>query len=113
MSTLLVEVGCEELPYKVCESVIRQLEGTVEAPGLVARLLADERLLEGAAPHLDVLVSPRRIAVLVRGVPELQIAKIDEFRGPKVEVAFDADGGLTKAGAGSTKERDDGEHLLR
>ena len=26
MSTLLIEIGCEELPYKVCESVIRQLE---------------------------------------------------------------------------------------
>ena len=85
--------------------MIRQLEGTLEAPGLVARLLADERLLEGAAPDLDVFVSPRRIAVLVRGVPDLQIAKIDEFRGPKAEVAFDADGGLTKAGAGFARSR--------
>ena len=25
MSTLLIEIGCEELPYKVCESVLRQL----------------------------------------------------------------------------------------
>jgi len=105
LCTLLIEVGCEELPYKVCESVIRQLEGTLEAPGLVAKLLADERLLEGAAPDLDIFVSPRRIAVLVRGVPESQVAKIDEFRGPKAEVAFDADGGLTKAGAGFARSR--------
>lgn len=105
LCTLLVEVGCEELPYRVCESVIRQLEGTAEAPGLVARLLTDERLLESAAPDLDVFVSPRRIAVLVRGVPELQLAKIDAFRGPKAEVAFDADGGLTKAGAGFVRSR--------
>jgi glycyl-tRNA synthetase beta chain len=105
LRTLLVEVGCEELPYKVCESVIRQLEGTVEAPGLVARLLADERLLEGTAPDLEVFVSPRRIAVLVRGVPVRQIAKVDAFRGPKSEVAFDAEGGLTKAGAGFVRSR--------
>lgn len=105
MSTLLVEVGCEELPYKVCESVIRQIEGTVEAPGLVAKLLAADRLLMNEKPDLDVLVSPRRIAVLVRGVPERQIAKIDEFRGPKAEVAFDADGGLTKAGQGFARSR--------
>ncbi len=105
MSTLLVEVGCEELPYKVCESVIRQLEGTPETAGLVQRLLADDRLLEGAAPDLHVFVSPRRIAVQVRGVPELQRAKVDEFRGPKAEVAFDADGNLTKAGQGFARSR--------
>ncbi len=105
MSTLLVEVGCEELPYRVCESVIRQLEGADGSPGLVAKLLAEDRILAGETPDLDVFVSPRRIAVLVRGVPERQVAKIDDFRGPKAEIAFDADGGLTKAGQGFARSR--------
>src|SRR5665647_2395164 len=100
MSTLLIEIGCEELPYKVCESVVRQLEDTAEAPGLVHKLLEAERLLESGAPDLRVLVSPRRIAVLVEGVPERQTAKTDDYRGPKAEIAYAAAGGLTKAARG-------------
>ena len=104
MSTLLVEIGSEELPYKVCESVIRQLEGTPEQPGLALSLLGGERLLEeGAAAR--VLVSPRRIAVLVDGVPAEQLAQVQEFRGPKAEIAYAEDGTLTKAGAGFARSK--------
>ena len=104
MSTLLVEIGTEELPYKVCESVIRQLEGTPEQPGLWLSLLGEQRLLEeGAAAR--VLVSPRRIAVLVDGVPDEQLAQVQEFRGPKAEIAYAADGTLTKAGAGFARSK--------
>ena len=104
LCTLLVEIGCEELPYKVCESVIRQLEGTPEQPGLALSLLGGERLLEeGAAAR--VLVSPRRIAVLVDGVPSEQLAQVQEFRGPKAEVAYAEDGTLTKAGAGFARSK--------
>ena len=105
MSTLLVEIGCEELPYKVCESVIRQLEGDGEAPGLARRLLDEARLAEPGAPAPVVLVSPRRIAVLAHDVPDRQTARTDDFRGPKAEVAFDADGGLTKAGQGFARSK--------
>ena len=104
-STLLVEIGCEELPYKVCESVLRQLEGTPEAPGLALGLLGEERLLEEGATA-RVLISPRRIAVLVTGVPTLQLPKVQEFRGPKAEIAYAADGTLTKAGAGFARSKD-------
>ncbi len=105
MSTLLIEIGCEELPYRVCESVIRQLDGAGEAPGLVHKLLEAERLLESGAPDLRVLVSPRRIAVLVEGVPARQTAKTDDYRGPKATIAYDAEGGLTKAGLGFARSR--------
>ena len=104
MTTLLVEIGTEELPYKVCESVIRQLEGTPDQPGLALSLLGEQRLLEeGAAAR--VLVSPRRIAVLVDGVPAEQLAQVQEFRGPKAEIAYAADGTLTKAGAGFARSK--------
>ena len=105
MSTLLIEIGCEELPYKVCESVLRQLEDAPEAPGLVHKLLEAERLVESGALDLRVLVSPRRIAVLVGGVPKRQTAKTDDYRGPKAEIAYDAAGGLTKAGLGFARSR--------
>ena len=112
MSTLLVEIGCEELPYKVCESVIRQLQGTPEKPGLVLRLLGDERLLEEGA-EARVLVSPRRIAVLAQGVPAQQLPKVQDFRGPKAEIAFAGDGTLTKAGAGFARSRGAGAEDVR
>ncbi len=104
MTTLLVEIGVEELPYKVCESVVRQLGGGSEAPGLVLSLLQGERLAEEGAA-VRVLVSPRRIAVLVDGVPAEQLPQVQEFRGPRAAVAFDEDGGLTKAGAGFARSR--------
>ncbi len=105
MSTLLIEIGCEELPYKVCESVVRQLEGAGDAPGLAGKLLAEARLLGDETPPARVLVSPRRIAVLVEHVPARQTAKVDDFRGPKAEIAFDAEGKLTKAGEGFARSR--------
>ena len=105
MSTLLIEIGCEELPYKVCESVVRQIEGSSGAPGLGRKLLEEERLLEPGAADLRVLVSPRRIAVLVAGVPDRQTPRIDDFRGPKAEIAYDAEGALTKAGQGFARSR--------
>ncbi len=101
---LLVEIGCEELPYKVCESVVRQLEGTSERPGLALSLLGEQRLLEEGAA-VRVLVSPRRIAFLVDGVPAEQLAQVQEFRGPKAEVAYAEDGTLTKAGAGFARSK--------
>ncbi len=104
MRTLLVEIGCEELPYKVCESVIRQLDDKPDTPGLARVLLEEERLLEAGAT-VRALVSPRRIAVLVEGVPERQTAKTDDYRGPKAEFAYDADGGLTRAGLGFARSR--------
>jgi glycyl-tRNA synthetase beta chain len=101
---LLLEIGTEELPYKVCESVVRQLEGTPEQPGLALTLLGEQRLLEdGAAAR--VLVSPRRIAVLVDGVPADQLAQVQELRGPKAAVAYNDDGTLTKAGAGFARSK--------
>jgi len=116
MTALLVEIGCEELPYKTCESIVRQLEGRAQEQGLVARLLAEERLLppagesgaaaaERSAASVRVLVSPRRIAVLVNAVPERQTPLVQEFRGPRAGVAFDADGALTKAGQGFARSR--------
>jgi len=119
VSLLLVEIGCEELPASFCRSVLGQLRGD-GGEGLVYRLLAAERLLPvddgaeagatgpdaaGAAARfaerrLQVHVSPRRIAVLVDGVPERQQALVQRSRGPRADVAFDGDGAPTRAGAG-------------
>ena len=43
--------------------------------------------------------------MLAAGVPERQTAKTDDYRGPKAEIAYDAAGGLTKAGLGFARSR--------
>lgn len=101
-ATLLIEIGCEELPFRFCESVLRQLRGDDAEAGLAERLLAEARLLpqDFTRADLRVLVAPRRIAVLVPGVPARQEAETQRFRGPRTAVAFGPDGAPTKAGEG-------------
>jgi glycyl-tRNA synthetase beta chain len=43
--------------------------------------------------------------VLVDGVPQEQLAQVQEFRGPKAAVAYAEDGTLTKAGAGFARSK--------
>ena len=80
MATLLVEIGCEELPASSCREAERQL------PLLVRRVL-------GVEPS-RVLVTPRRLAVLVDDVPE-QTA--DQWvKGPPVAMRDKAAAGFAK-----------------
>ncbi len=84
MPTLLLEIGCEELPASACREAGQQL------PELCRRLL-------GAAPE-RVLIGPRRLAVLV---PDLPVRTPDEVRrGPAERIAFDEGGIPTKAAEG-------------
>ena len=53
MATLLVEIGCEELPASACREAERQL------PELARRIL-------GVEPT-RIFVTPRRLAVLAAG----------------------------------------------
>src|SRR6266516_4831758 len=80
MATLLLEIGCEELPAGACREAEAQL------PMLVEREF-------GVRPH-RVLVGPRRIAGLVRDVPE---RTADEWiKGPPEHLAEKAAAGFAK-----------------
>ncbi len=126
MPPFLFEIGCEELPATVCESVLKQLRGSGEEPGLVFKLFQEARLLapevvrpreydvtdtdgapcEGfAGDALRVMVAPRRIAVLLREVPDDQTPETTLYRGPRAAVAFDDAGAPTKAGLGFARSR--------
>jgi glycyl-tRNA synthetase beta chain len=89
-ATLLIELGCEELPASACRVADDQ------AGPVLARLLEERRL---AASGVRALVSPRRIAALAADVPERQAAETVEHRGPPEAVARDA-GGWTQAATG-------------
>ena len=87
MPTLLLEIGCEELPAVACEAAARQLPELVRAhvPG------------DGEP---QVFVGPRRLAFLVDGVPEREEDRVERRRGPSEAIAFAEDGAPTQAAEG-------------
>src|SRR5512147_1642302 len=87
---LLVELGTEELPPKALDELALAFrDGVVE--GLVKRGIA----IDAAAAR--ALWTPRRLAVLVDGVPVQQPDQQVERRGPAVAAGFDAAGKPSKA----------------
>lgn len=88
---LLLEIGCEEIPAKFVTRALAEL------PATVAARLAEARLTHGS---LSVLGTPRRLAVIVRGLAERQPDLREEVVGPPVSAAFAADGTPSKAGIG-------------
>ena len=88
---LLVEIGTEELPPKA----LRTLSDAFAAE-LVAELDTAGLAHGAAAPY----ATPRRLAVLVPGVPGTQPDRDVERRGPPLARAFDENGRPTKAALG-------------
>jgi glycyl-tRNA synthetase beta chain len=90
-SDLLFEIGCEEIPAKM---LARQLE---ELPKFVELRLASARLEHKGVRALG---TPRRLAIIVKGLADRQPDLNEEVVGPPVGAAFAPDGTLSKAGAG-------------
>ncbi len=91
---LLVEIGAEELPPKA----LRKLSDAFAA-GIAAELDA-----AGFAHGVPVpYATPRRLAVLVPGVPGTQPDRDVERRGPPLAHAFDDKGAPTRAALGFAK----------
>ncbi len=88
---LLFELGTEELPALEAPQLARALREGIE------RALAEERLPHGEA---RVYWTPRRLAVLIDGLPERQADLVQEVRGPAASVGFAEDGSPTPAAIG-------------
>ncbi len=89
--TLAFEIGTEEIPAFDLKNATEKL------PQIMASALADARIAFGG---MEVFSTPRRMAVVVRGVEE-ETAQVDEtFKGPSVAIAFDEAGAPTKAAIG-------------
>ena len=88
---LLLEIGTEEVPAHVMPHLLADLKR------LAGDLLAEHRL---GYESLRTIGTPRRSALLVTGLAERQEDVSTETRGPSVDIAFDAEGNPTKAGAG-------------
>jgi glycyl-tRNA synthetase beta chain len=103
MATFLLEVGTEELPARFVDSALEQWRG---AKGASARTSIPQRLSEQnlQAESIAVYGTPRRLAVLIQGLPHQQPDQEMEFKGPAVQAAF-KEGKPTKAAEGFARSR--------
>ena len=94
-ASLLIELGCEELPANACRVAER------EAGNALQKLLSDRRL---APTSVEVFVTPRRIAVVAEGVPAEAPAETFTHNGPPEKAARDESGAWTKAAEGFARK---------
>ena len=95
-TSFLLEIGSEELPWQMIRPAMSQLAE------LMTGLLANQRL---SHDQIQVFGTPRRLAVLVRGLANRQTPALQEALGPSKAVAFDAQGQPTKAAEGFAKSQ--------
>ena len=87
----VLEIRTEEIPAAALAGARQDLQTRV-TEGLVGEGLAAE--------SGESLATPRRLILILRGLPERQEDRLSEVVGPPASVAFDADGKLTRAGEG-------------
>ncbi len=93
---LLFEIGAEEIPASYVPPAIEQLRAAVEDGLSAARLQHGE---------VRTFMTPRRMAVGVADVADMQEDLEREVVGPPAKVAFDDEGVPTKAGLGFAKSQ--------
>ena len=95
MSTFLLEVGTEELPAKFVGDAIQQWQS------LIPKSLSEQYLTNNS---INVYGTPRRLAVLIQGLPAQQPDRVEEIKGPPAAAAF-KDGQPTKAAEGFARKQ--------
>ena len=95
MPRFLLEVGTEELPASFVDDALKQWLR------LIPFSLKENSLTTEA---IEVYGTPRRLAVLIKGLPTQQPNREEEIKGPPAQAAF-KDGNPTKAAAGFAKKQ--------
>jgi glycyl-tRNA synthetase beta chain len=91
IDNLLIEIGTEELPPKSLAKLALAFKDNVQAEFTDNDFTFDQ---------VNWYASPRRLALVVKGLSEFQSDKDVEKRGPAVAAAFDENGKPTKAAQG-------------
>ena len=91
MTTILFELGCEELPPKSLKPLRDALYSSVEAQ------LKDADI---DYQSIKAFAAPRRLAIQIEGIAEKQPDRVEQKRGPAVKAAFDSEGKPTRAAQG-------------
>lgn len=95
MVTFLLEVGTEELPASFVNDALVQWRSRIPA-SLSEAFLTPE--------SIQLYATPRRLAVLITGLPAQQPDREEEVKGPAAQAAF-KDGKPTKAAEGFARSR--------
>lgn len=95
MATFLLEVGTEELPASFVSDALAQWKTRISAD-LTEQFLTPARV--------DLYGTPRRLAVVITGLPTQQPDRDEEVKGPPAQAAF-KDGKPTKAAEGFARSR--------
>ena len=90
-TTLLIEIGVEELPTKAVTTL------ATAGRDLWAQALSDAALAHG---NIDTFATPRRLAWRIHDLAEKQPDQKIERKGPSLAAAKDKDGNWTKAALG-------------
>jgi glycyl-tRNA synthetase beta chain len=90
----LLEVRSEEIPARMLEPGVKEL----------ATRVFEELMARGIAPReVETGFTPRRLVVILNGLPEREADREEQVMGPPVRAAFGADGAPTPALLGFAK----------
>ena len=93
---ILFEIGMEEIPARFLSQALNDLKGNLEKKLTENRIKFD---------NIKTFGTPRRLVLLAEGVAEQQ-ENLDLLNmGPAKNVAFDANGEISRAGAGFAKSQ--------
>ena len=95
MPKFLLEVGTEELPASFVDDAIKQWRSRIP------QSLNENSLTTEA---IEIYGTPRRLAVLIQGLPSQQPDREEEIKGPPAQAAF-KDGKPTKAAEGFARKQ--------
>ncbi|MEM9219458.1 MAG: glycine--tRNA ligase subunit beta [Cyanobacteria bacterium P01_F01_bin.150] len=95
MATFLLEVGTEELPASFLDTAFAQWRSRVPAS------LSDAHL---SPESIELYGTPRRLAILINGLPDRQPDRSEKIKGPSAKAAF-KDGKPTKAAEGFARSK--------
>jgi glycyl-tRNA synthetase beta chain len=89
--TFLLEIGTEDLPARFIHPAVQQLEDNTR------KILNENRMRFSG---IKTYGTPRRLAVIVHGMPSMQDHRRKEIFGPSKGMAFDKNNSPTKAAVG-------------
>ena len=93
---LLLEIGTEEIPARFIPAALKDLKG-----------LAQERFQQSRLQYREIRTvgTPRRLALLIFGIPLFQSDKVESIIGPPKNTSFSEDGSPTKVALGFAKAK--------
>jgi glycyl-tRNA synthetase beta chain len=95
MSDFLLEVGTEDLPAGFIRDAIRQWEK------MIPERLKDAEL---SPERIQIYATPRRLSAIVTNLPDRQLDRVEEIKGPPAAAAY-KEGQPTPAAVGFAKKQ--------